>query len=445
MIGQLAAVVFSVYGVGYSCYFLTQLARHLSRVFRGSDPEITEARADSPLAPSAPAEEANEEPNDHRPPAAVTPQLELSQTNLKAEPQAELPEAQSDIKAVKRRNTEDMMEIHPQEEMHLHQQRGHQQPQVSERGEATPMRKHPLSLYLQNDKEQLQAGLQEMEARIKAKEKRMEQEMETMRAILNALRQSLQKQVAIKKINLQGLRKKELTFSELLVMKMNGNPNLVNILDSYLVNEQFWLVMEYVDGGTLSEIISKVCLSEDEMAAISRECLQGLYFLHSKHVIHRDVKSHNILLGSDGSVKLVQSDFGLFAQLLPEQSRQSSVARTPGWMAPEVMKDQPYGPKADIWSLGIVGIHMVEGEVPSWNETPVSPQLLIATGGRPRLWQPNLFLPRTRHFLSCCLQTDEARRWSAKELLQHPFVRSGNSAFTLTPLIMAVKKIKKKE
>ncbi|XP_066038637.1 serine/threonine-protein kinase PAK 3-like [Chamaea fasciata] len=443
MIGQLAAVVFSVYGVGYSCYFLTQLARHLSRVFRGSDPEITEARADSPLAPSAPAEEANEEPNDHRPPAAVTPQLELSQTNLKAEPQAELSEAQSDIKAVKRRNTEDIMEIHPQEEMHLHQQRGHQQPPVSERGEATPMRKHPLSLYLQNDKEQLQAGLQEMEARVKAKEKRMEQEMKTMRDILNALRQNLQKQVAIKKINLQGLRKKELTFSELLVMKMNGNPNLVNILDSYLVNEQFWLVMEYVDGGTLSEIISKVCLSEDEMAAISRECLQGLYFLHSKHVIHRDVKSHNILLGSDGSVKL--ADFGLFAQLLPEQSRQSSVARTPGWMAPEVMKDQPYGPKADIWSLGIVGIHMVEGEVPSWNETPVSPQLLIATGGRPRLWQPNLFLPRTRHFLSCCLQTDEARRWSAKELLQHPFVRSGNSAFTLTPLIMAVKKIKKKE
>ncbi|NWR03263.1 PAK3 kinase, partial [Paradoxornis webbianus] len=90
--------------------------------------------------------------------------------------------------------------------------------------------------------------------------------------------------------------------------------------------------------------------------------LQGLDFLHSNHVIHRDVKSHNILLRTDSSVKL--ADFGLFAQLLPEQSRQSSVTRTSGWMAPEVVTGQPYVPKVDIWSFGIVGIKIVEGEVP---------------------------------------------------------------------------------
>ncbi|XP_053858848.1 serine/threonine-protein kinase PAK 3-like [Vidua macroura] len=106
------------------------------------------------------------------------------------------------------------------------------------------------------------------------------------------------------------------------------------------------------------------------MAAISRECLQGLDFLHSNHVIHRDVKSSNILLRTDGSVKL--ADSGLFAQLTPEQSRRSSVAGTSGWMAPEVVTGQPCGPKVDIWSLGIVGIEMVEREVPYWNETPVS-------------------------------------------------------------------------
>ncbi|NXP69077.1 PAK3 kinase, partial [Chloropsis cyanopogon] len=77
--------------------------------------------------------------------------------------------------------------------------------------------------------------------------------------------------VAIKKINLQGLRKKELKVNEFMVMKMNKNSNLVNFLDSYLVDKQFWLVMEYMDGGTLSHVISKTYLSEDEMAAISRE------------------------------------------------------------------------------------------------------------------------------------------------------------------------------
>ncbi|XP_039946968.1 serine/threonine-protein kinase PAK 1-like [Hirundo rustica] len=220
----------------------------------------------------------------------------------------------------------------------------------------------------------------------------------------------------MRKINLQGPRKKGLNFNELMVMRMSRNPNLVHCVDSYLVDKQFWLVMEYMDGGTLSDVISKTYLSEDEMAAISRECLQGLDFLHSNHVIHRDVKSRNILLRTDGSVKL--ADFGLFVPLTPEQSRQSSVTGTPGWMAPEVVKGQPCGPKADIWSFGIVGIEMVEGEVPYWIETPVSHQLLIATGERRKLQQLEPLSPWLRDFLRCCLQANSLRRWSAKELLQ---------------------------
>ncbi|XP_053858597.1 serine/threonine-protein kinase PAK 3-like isoform X2 [Vidua macroura] len=128
--------------------------------------------------------------------------------------------------------------------------------------------------------------------------------------VCRALDNATGEQVAIKKINLQGPRKKELKVNELMLMKTNKNPNLVNYLDSYLVDGQLWLVMEYMDGGTLSDVISETYLSEDEMAAISRECLQGLDFLHSNHVIHRDVKSSNILLRTDGSVKLGQCILG---------------------------------------------------------------------------------------------------------------------------------------
>ncbi|NWZ74510.1 PAK1 kinase, partial [Acrocephalus arundinaceus] len=115
---------------------------------------------------------------------------------------------------------------------------------------------------------------------------------------------------------------------------------------SYLVHEELWLVMEYMDGGTLKDVIREVQMSEDEIAVVSWQCLKGLEFLHSNHVMHRDVKSFNILLRTDGSIKL--ADFGLSAQLTPEQSRQSSVTGTAWWMAPEVVKGRPYGPKVDI-------------------------------------------------------------------------------------------------
>ncbi|NXM58807.1 PAK3 kinase, partial [Illadopsis cleaveri] len=131
---------------------------------------------------------------------------------------------------------------------------------------------------------------------------------------------------------------------------------------SYLVDEEVWLVMEYMDGGSLYDVIRETRMAEGEMAAVSRECLQGLDFLHSKQVIHRDIKSHNILLGLDGSVKL--ADFGLAAQLTAEQSKRTSAVGTTYWMAPEIFTGKPYGPKVDIWSFGIVGIEMVEGEPP---------------------------------------------------------------------------------
>uniref|UniRef100_UPI0023EC3D4D serine/threonine-protein kinase PAK 3-like n=1 Tax=Agelaius phoeniceus TaxID=39638 RepID=UPI0023EC3D4D len=355
--------------------------------------------------------------------------------NIKAEPQAELPEAQSAIMAVKRRNKEDMSRI---QEDNLHQQRSDQQNQVSERVAGTPLMKYPLPSPLQSIKGHVQAELQDSEASNKVREKRLEEEMKIIREKLNRLPQALE--VAIKKINLQGLGRKELTVNEIVIMKRYRSSSVVNYLDSYLLGEELWLVMEYMDGGALSDVIHKTCLSEDHIAAISRECLQGLDFLHSNDVIHRDVKSDNILLRTDGSVKL--TDFGLSTQLTPEQSRPCLVAGTPWWMAPEVVTGQPYGPKVDIWSFGIVGIEMLEKEPPYWDQSHTSARRLIATVGTPKLRQPKLLSALLRDFLSCCLQTDEEQRWSAKELLQHPFVRFAEPASSLVPLIVSVKKRK---
>nr|XP_028606832.1 LOW QUALITY PROTEIN: myosin-IIIa [Podarcis muralis] len=221
-----------------------------------------------------------------------------------------------------------------------------------------------------------------------------------------------------------------------ILKALSDHPNVVKFYGLYYKKDvkdgdQLWLVLELCNGGSVTDLVKGFLkrgerMSEVIIAFILHEALMGLQHLHENKTIHRDIKGNNILLTTEGGVKLV--DFGVSAQLTSSRLRRNTSVGTPFWMAPEVIAceqqlDSSYDARCDAWSLGITAIELGDGDPPLADLHPMRALFKIPRNPPPTLRQPEIWSSEFNDFISKCLTKDYEKRPTVSDLLQHDFVK----------------------
>uniref|UniRef100_A0A3B1IRB9 Myosin IIIA n=1 Tax=Astyanax mexicanus TaxID=7994 RepID=A0A3B1IRB9_ASTMX len=221
-----------------------------------------------------------------------------------------------------------------------------------------------------------------------------------------------------------------------ILKALSDHPNVVKFFGMFYKKDlkngdQLWLVLELCNGGSVTDLAKGMLKRGDRMdepiiAYILHEALMGLSHLHENKTIHRDVKGNNILLTTQGGIKLV--DFGVSAQLTNTRLRRNTSVGTPFWMAPEVIAceqqlDSTYDARCDVWSLGITAIELGDGDPPLADLHPMRALFKIPRNPPPTLHQPEIWSDLFNDFICKCLIKDFELRPNVQDLLQHGFIR----------------------
>mmetsp|Transcript_17775 Transcript_17775/g.35096 ORF Transcript_17775/g.35096 Transcript_17775/m.35096 type:complete len:525 (-) Transcript_17775:1872-3446(-) len=263
--------------------------------------------------------------------------------------------------------------------------------------------------------------------------------------------------VAIKVIELDNLTSSlDDIYQEVRVMLLSKYPSVLRAYACFVVKRSLWLVMPLMRKGSCLRIMKVLKrkglgdgLKEEWIATILKSTLEGLEYFHKRGKVHRDIKASNLLMDSDGSVRI--SDFGVAGWLPNGLDRNSSERRTfvgtPCWMAPEVMEQtDAYDEKADIWSFGITALELAKGYAPYARLAPMRVLLATIQNPPPSLrsyddWQQtkSKFSRHFREIITLCLQRNPANRPSASTLLTKTFFkRAPPSSFLVKDLLEAV-------
>ncbi|KAI3713497.1 hypothetical protein L1987_72075 [Smallanthus sonchifolius] len=217
---------------------------------------------------------------------------------------------------------------------------------------------------------------------------------------------------------------------EAQTMSLIDHPNVIRAFCSFVVNQNLWVVMPFMAEGSCLHLMKSAYpdgFEEPAIASILKETLKALEYLHQHGHIHRDVKAGNILLDTNGVIKL--GDFGVSACMFDRGDRQRSrntFVGTPCWMAPEVLQPgSGYDFKADIWSFGITALELAHGHAPFSKYPPMKVLLMTIQNAPPGLDydRDKRFSKSFKELVAMCLVKDQTKRPTAEKLLKHSFFK----------------------
>ncbi|KAL3683437.1 hypothetical protein R1sor_001459 [Riccia sorocarpa] len=205
---------------------------------------------------------------------------------------------------------------------------------------------------------------------------------------------------------------------EIEILRQLKHENIIEMLDAFESPQEFCVVTEFAQGELFEILEDDKCLPEGQVQAIAKQLVRALHYLHSHRIIHRDMKPQNILIGAGGIVKLC--DFGFARAMSCNTMVLRSIKGTPLYMAPELVREQPYNHTADLWSLGVILYELYVGQPPFYTNSVYT---LIRHIVKDPVKYPDTISANFRSFLKGLLNKVSQNRLTWPGLLDHPFVR----------------------
>uniref|UniRef100_A0A6G1S8T5 Calcium/calmodulin-dependent protein kinase type 1 n=1 Tax=Aceria tosichella TaxID=561515 RepID=A0A6G1S8T5_9ACAR len=231
--------------------------------------------------------------------------------------------------------------------------------------------------------------------------------------------------VAIKCIDKEALRGKEDSLvNEIRVLRRLRHKNIVQLFDVYEDQDRVYLIMELINGGELFDrIVEKGSYTEKDAAELIKQILEAVDYMHSQGVVHRDLKPENLLYySSEEDSKIMISDFGLSRM---EETGVVGCCGTPGYVAPEVLAQTPYGKLVDVWSIGVIAYILLCGYPPFYdedgNDDNLFAQIMRGDYEFDSPYWDNISEP-AKDFISHLICVDTQKRYTCRMALEHPWI-----------------------